>query len=153
MPEPKKFLPIFLRSLEQEFPSTIGGSAIFPETKNLNLFIEGGFISSNDSLNLFLQNDGVSNDLDLFIQGSTPWGTSTCSGCIPSYDTLHLFIGQNNLVNDNVKLFLKVVDGNPSGSVDLFMKGIVNPTGGLNLVIPNIIASKNKNIKLFISGF
>ena len=151
MVEPKRFLPIFLNSLYTEFPST-RGTGLFNYNENLFLFIEGGSTPISDNIDLFLHNDGADAGLSLFIQGQSITGPGA-PGHIPYNETLFLFIGTPRLITEDIKLFLKSVIGIPSGDMDAFIQGSISPTGGIQLVMPEVLGEKSNNISFYVHGF
>ncbi len=151
MVEPKRFLPIFLNSLHTEFPST-RGTGLFNYNDDMFLFIAGGATPFSDNIDLFLHNDGADDDIGLFIQGQSITGPGA-PGHIPYDETLFLFIGTPRLITEDMKLFLKAVEGIPSGNMDVFIQGGVFPTGAIQLVMPNVLGEKSNNISFYVHGF
>jgi len=148
---PIKFHTILTEILKTELPSDRGGSTFFYD-ETLFLYIQGEPTPVNDSIDFFLRNDGAELDIPMYIQGQSPLGDTTGSGNIPYNETLFLFIGTPANPTADLKLFMKVIGGTPSGSLDFFMKGIIDTTGTLHLVMPNTLDLENNNIEFYTHG-
>lgn len=120
------------------------------------LYISGHHLSTTACLNLFMQNVAATGDMSLFIKGkritsgSTPQTPS--DGWIPATGSITLFINRPD-ESASMKLFIKAIDGESSGTLNMYIGGANIPTGTLNLVMPSTVDVFSENVNLYTHGF
>jgi hypothetical protein len=114
--------------------------------KLLNLFVQGSNLSVANSLPIYLENFGLTTDISLFTQGE-----GTLAGGQPIGTAMNLFIRRG--IGDMTPLFIAGPGLPFIGSTNLYIKGVVNINGTINLVIADARGVPVKIVPLFTSGF
>lgn len=114
--------------------------------RNMNLFLKGSYPVSNQSLNLYLQNDGIRNIVNLFIRG-----TGTFVGGTPYTNSLNMFL--QKMPSEMIPLYLRGPFESSSESLTFFIGGVTINSNSVDLVIANTKGEAPATLKLYTNGF
>lgn len=168
-------LTLFLQTIEEansNIDLVVTGHMVSDETLDLflkvaepfnvgaTLFLQNYIDTENQTLPLFLNNLSETETLNLYISGSNssstepkpPSEATEGDGFIPINDACTLFLQGNPELEDNLKLFLKTVEGLTNANINLFVDGGNETTSSLNLTIINNLDTKDDNLDLYTHG-
>jgi len=133
-----------------------------PEPLNIGipLFLQSFIDTEDNTLQLFLNNLSEDETLNLYISGSNvsetepkpPSEATEDSGFIPINDAITLFIKGNPELEENLKLFVKAVEGIPNSNINLFVDGGNAINSSLDLTLVNVLDTLDDDLDLYIHG-
>lgn len=165
-----KSLNLFLCNIQDDSGTVplyiYSNEASAPVTNEIPLYIRCEPFALNSSIDLYLYNNGIYEDITLYIRGA-----GFRKGWYVSNDNITLFMNRPNEVS-TIPIYLKTIEGQPNSYITLFIEGYEPATSwttnsycvlyidGANIVednitlcMPNIHDVDNDNITLFVSGW
>lgn len=114
----------------------------------MNLFIQGGYNLSNNTLPLYLSNNitGVEETCTLFIRGS-----GTTPGATPYNRFMNLYLERNE--GAAINLFMLGEGTVFSTGVNMFVEGKAECVSGIPLVMPDVLGVSSSGLNLTVIGF
>jgi hypothetical protein len=151
-----------------EYPATIGKASLFINSlydpaNTLNLFVNAGTGSTNESLNLYIGKtaDSTNNDLSLYMLGPSGInesanlyirGLGTTDGAYPINDNMNLFIARDSeAVAQTIPLYLH--QRNATNNISMYLQGAQVPGSSIPMYIKGSGLPPNETITLYSHGF